>query len=317
MSKIILSVITPCFNEVDSIRNCIARLSSVMQQHLPEIEYEHIITDNASTDGTADVLREIAAVNSRVKVVIRSKNVGAPRNIYSALELARGDAIIPMLPADLQDPAEVIPEFFKEWKKGHYVVYGIRKNRQENIFLRNSRTLYYKIIHRFSEATIVPNAGEFMLIDKKILQGILEVEDQNPFIRGLVAQSGSNFSTVPYTWIKRGEGKSKATPFVLIDQAINGLVSTSRIPARLALLFGFGLSLLSILLGLYSGLGALLWAESSLPGVPTVIVTTFLFSGIQLFFLGLIGEYILSIHGQIKPEPKSFPVELHNFDRGS
>ena len=108
-----------------------------MQQHLPEIEYEHIITDNASTDGTADVLREIAAVNSRVKVVIRSKNVGAPRNIYSALELARGDAIIPMLPADLQDPAEVIPEFFKEWKKGHYVVYGIRKNRQENIFLRN------------------------------------------------------------------------------------------------------------------------------------------------------------------------------------
>ena len=317
MAKTILSVITPCFNEVGSIQHCIERLASVMELHLPGVEYEHIITDNASTDGTVDVLRRIATLNPRVKVIVNSRNIGAPRNIYSALHLVTGEAVIPMLPADLQDPPEVIPEFFHEWQKGFFVVYGISKNRQENFFLRSSRTFYYKLIHRFSEATIVPNAGEFMMIDRKVLQGIIELQDKNPFIRGLVAQSGSNFSTVQYTWTKRIEGKSKATPFVLVDQAINGLVSTSRIPARLSLLFGFGFSVLSILLGVYSGLGALFWAESSLPGVPTVIVAIFLFSGIQLFFLGLIGEYILSLHGQIKPEPKSFPVELINFNQES
>jgi hypothetical protein len=129
-----------------------------------------------------------------------------------------------------------------------------------------------------------------------------------------VAQSGASFTTVSYTWAKRKEGKSKATFLVLIDQAINGLVSTSRIPARLALLFGFGLSIISILLGIYSGLATLLGQGATLPGVPTIIVTIFLLSGIQLFFLGLIGEYILSIHTQIKPEPNSFAVEMINFD---
>jgi glycosyltransferase involved in cell wall biosynthesis len=317
MSKIILSVVTPCFNEVNSIRQCVDSLRNVMQHQLPEIEYEHILTDNASDDGTAEVLRKIALEDSRVKVLIRSKNVGAPRNIYAALEFAKGEAIIPMLPADLQDPAELIPDLFRAWKKGFKVVYGVRKNRQESFLLRSCRTLYYKTIHKFSDANIVANAGEFMLIDKRILHGILEVKDENPFIRGLVAQSGARFTTIPYTWTKRNNGQSKATPFVLIDQAINGLVSTSRIPARLALLFGFGLSIVSILLGVYSTLGALFEASSPLPGVPTVIVALFLFSGIQLFFLGLIGEYVLSIHGQIKPEPKSFLVEMHNFNKDS
>jgi len=317
MSKIVLSVVTPCFNEVNSIQQCVKSLRNVMQEVLPEIEYEHILTDNASNDGTVEVLRKIALEDSRVKVIIRSKNVGAPRNIYAALEFAKGEAIIPMLPADLQDPADVIPDFFREWQKGFNVVYGVRKNRQEGFLLRTSRTLYYKVIHKFSDATIVANAGEFMLIDKRILHGILDVKDENPFIRGLVAQSGAKFSTIPYTWTKRNTGKSKATPFVLVDQAINGLVSTSRIPARLALLFGFGLSITSIFLAIYSALGALLEVSSPLPGVPTVIVALFLFSGIQLFFLGLIGEYVLSIHGQIKPEPKSFLLEMHNFDKES
>lgn len=314
MSEITLSVITPCFNEVASIERCADALREVMCSQLPGVSYEHILTDNASTDGTDAILRKIAKENPRVKVIIRSRNVGAPKNIYSALTHARGSAIIPMLPADLQDPAEAIPELFQEWQKGFHIVYGIRNNREENFLLRNFRTLYYKVINRFSEATIVANAGEFMLISRRVLDSVIAVSDQNPFLRGLVAQSGASFSTVPYTWVKRQQGKSKATLLVLIDQAINGLVSTSRIPARLALLFGFGLSLLSILLGLYSGLATLFGQGTPLPGVPTVIVTIFLLSGIQLFFLGLIGEYILSIHSQIKPEPKSFAIEMINFE---
>jgi glycosyltransferase involved in cell wall biosynthesis len=314
MSEITLSVVTPCFNEVASIERCVDALSQVMASQLPGVAYEHILTDNASTDGTAAILRKIAQENSQVKVIIRSRNVGAQKNIYSALVHARGSAVIPMLPADLQDPAEVIPKLFNEWQKGFNIVYGVRSNREENLILRKFRTLYYKVIHKFSDATIVANAGEFMLVGRRVLDSILEVSAQNPFIRGLVAQSGASFTTVSYTWAKRKEGKSKATFLVLIDQAINGLVSTSRIPARLALLFGFGLSIISILLGIYSGLATLLGQGATLPGVPTIIVTIFLLSGIQLFFLGLIGEYILSIHSQIKPEPNSFAVEMINFD---
>lgn len=112
-----MSVITPCFDEVDSIQHYVERLASVIQEHLPGIEYEHTITDNASTDGTIDLLHRIAALNPRVKVIVNSKNIGAPRNIYSALQLATVDAVIPMLPADLQDPPEVIPEFFREWQE--------------------------------------------------------------------------------------------------------------------------------------------------------------------------------------------------------
>ena len=314
MPEITLSIVTPCFNEVASIQRCVDTLSKVMASQLPGVAYEHILADNASTDGSDSILRKIAQENSQVRVIIRSRNVGAPKNIYSALGHARGSAIIPMLPADLQDPAEVIPELFNEWKKGFHIVYGIRNNREENLLLRTFRTLYYRVINRFSDATIIANAGEFMLIGKRVLDSILAVSDQNPFIRGLVAQSGASFTTVSYTWVKRKEGKSKATLLVLVDQAVNGLVSTSRVPARIALLFGFGLSILSILLGLYSGLATLLGQGTPLPGVPTVIVTIFLLSGIQLFFLGLIGEYILSIHSQIKPEPKSFAVEMINFE---
>jgi hypothetical protein len=220
-----------------------------------------------------------------------------------------------MLPADLQDPAEVIPDFYREWRAGSLIVFGQRIQRQESFIMRSLRGLYYRIIKKLASSDIPINAGEFMLIDRKVVNLLVDMHERNPYLRGLIAQVGVKSSSVNYRWGKREFGKSKATPFVLIDTAINGLVSTSRLPARIALLSGFMFSLIGIFLGVWS-LSASLFSSSLIgSGIPTIIVAIFFIGGIQLFFLGLIGEYVLSIHGEIRPEPGAFDLEIIGFEK--
>jgi polyisoprenyl-phosphate glycosyltransferase len=311
--QIQLSIVTPCFNEEDSIERCALEVQKIMKERMPGISYEHIFSDNASTDKTISILRHLAGTDKRIKVVVNSRNIGGPKNIYRALRKTKGLAIIPMLPADLQDPVEVIPELFSKWKLGNLVVYGKRINRQESLLMRALRKLYYLAIRKFATADLPTDVGDFLLIDKRVLENILALEEENPYIRGLVAQSGVRSDVVPYTWVKRTSGKSKMTPFVLIDVAINGLVSTSRLPARIALLVGFIMAGVGIAMGLFTLFDFLIFQTELAEGMPTIIIATFMLGGIQLFFLGLIGEYILSIHSQIRPEPEPFDLELINF----
>ena len=309
-----LTIITPCYNEEGTVRNCANRVKTVMAQELPEVTYEHIFSDNASTDRTLTVLREIAMLDKRVKVVVNSRNIGPFRNIYRAMAKSSGQAIVPMLPADLQDPPEVIPEFYREWKLGSLVVFGERTNRQESLLMRVVRGIYYRMIRRFADGEIPINSGEFMLIDRRIAENLLSLKDHYPYIRGLVAQSTSNTRSVKYTWAKREHGKSKANFLALVDQAINGLISTSRVPARLALIGGFLFSGLGMLAGLWSLIANIVFSSGASHGIPTLIVTLFILGGIQLFFLGLIGEYVLSIHAQVRPQPPAFDIESINFE---
>jgi hypothetical protein len=233
--------------------------------------------------------------------------------MWNAMKSATGDAVIPLLPADLQDPPTVIPELVKNWELGFLVTYGVRANRQESFIMRFVRGTYYRIIKKFASAVIPLNSGEFLLADKKVVDSILAVDDQYPYIRGLIAQTGVRSASVPYSWVKRERGTSKNSFITLIDQAINGFVSTSRVPARLALLGGLVLSLLGITFALFTVFLALT-SESNTPvGIPTIIVGIFLLGGIQLFFLGIIGEYILSIHGQVRRIPPMFETERINF----
>jgi glycosyltransferase involved in cell wall biosynthesis len=308
-----LTIITPCYNEEASVVDCAREVQNMMSSRLPKVKYEHIFIDNASTDGTVRELRKIARSSKNVKVIVNSRNVGPFRNMYAAMAKASGRAVIPMLPADLQDPADKIPDLYQEWVKGYLVVYGERTNRQESLLMRALRGLYYRIVRTMSETDIPINSGEFMLIDRKISDEICKIGDHYPYIRGLVAQSTSNSTSVPYTWGARKKGKSKSNFLALIDQAINGLVSTSRAPARIALLGGFAISGLGFLAGLWSLIANLVDAPIALQGIPTLIVGLFFFGGIQLFFLGLIGEYVLSIHSQVRRLPREFEVESINF----
>jgi glycosyltransferase involved in cell wall biosynthesis len=209
-----------------------------MESKLSEYEYEHIFADNSSIDGTVKKLKEIAFNDNRVKVIVNSRNVGPFRNMWNAMKSATGDAIVPLLPADLQDPPEVIPEFVSRWEKGDLIVYGVRENRQESLLMRFLRNFYYRIIARFADAVVPRNSGEFLLADKRIVRSVLSVDDTYPYIRGLIAQTAVQSSSVHYNWEKRKNGKSRNSFLDLLDQAINGFVSTSRLPARIALVFG-------------------------------------------------------------------------------
>jgi glycosyltransferase involved in cell wall biosynthesis len=309
-----LTIITPCYNEEASVRECAQEVQKIMSSKLPRVKYEHIFIDNASTDGTVKELRKIATGSKTVKVIVNSRNVGPFRNMYAAMARASGKAVIPMLPADLQDPAEKIPDLYQEWVNGYLIVYGERTNRQEPLMMRALRGLYYRIVRTMSETDIPINSGEFMLIDRKISDEICKLDDHYPYIRGLVAQSTSNSTSVPYTWAVRKKGKSNSNFLALIDQAINGFISTSRAPARIALLGGFLISGLGFLAGLWSLIANLVDAPTALQGIPTLIVAFFFFGGIQLFFLGLIGEYVLSVHSQVRRLPREFEVESINFE---
>ncbi len=308
-----LSIITPCYNEEVNVEICAQELKKVMSESLPNYTYEHIFADNASTDSTLLKLREIASKDKNVKVISNSRNVGPFRNMWNAMKSASGDAVVPLLPADLQDPPTVIPDLVKHWENGFLVTYGVRANREESFIMRMARGLYYRIIKKFASAVIPINSGEFLLADKKVIESILEVDDQYPYIRGLIAQTGVKSASVPYTWVKRERGKSKNNFIALVDQAINGFVSTSRVPARLALLGGFILSILGFCYAMFTILSVWLSDGSAPVGIPTIIVGIFLLGGVQLLFLGLIGEYILSIHGQVRRTPPMFETERINF----
>ena len=308
-----ITVITPCFNEEVNVEICASELKKVMFEKLPSYEYEHIFADNASTDSTLQKLRSMAAHDSRIRVISNSRNVGPFRNMWNAMKSASGDAVIPLLPADLQDPPSVIPELVKNWELGFLVTYGVRTNRQESLVMRLARSVYYRIIKKFASAVIPLNSGEFLLADKRVIDSILAVDDQYPYIRGLIAMTGVPSASVPYTWVKRERGKSKNSFISLTDQAINGFVSTSRVPARLALLGGFILSLLGVAYAIFTAFLALTSTTPTPVGIPTIIVGIFLLGGIQLLFLGLIGEYILSIHGQVRRTPPMFETERINF----
>ena len=309
-----ISVVTPCYNEEVNVEICAQELKKVMQEQLSNYEYEHIFADNASTDSTLLKLRGLAAKDHRIKVIANSRNVGPFRNMWNAMKSASGDIVVPQLAADLQDPPSVIPELVKNWEAGFLVTYGVRAKREEALIMRMARGLYYRIIKKFAAAVIPLNSGEFLLADKRVIDSILAVDDQYPYIRGLIAQTGVKSTSVPYTWVKRERGKSKNSFISLIDQAINGFVSTSRVPARLALLGGFVLSFLGFAYALFTVIMVLTSHGSAPVGIPTIIVGIFLMGGVQLLFLGLIGEYILSIHGQVRRTPPMFEIERINFE---
>lgn len=298
-----LSIITPTFNEAETVEQCITRVYDTMSRAPVEFTYEHIIIDNASTDTTVKIAFELSQSIPNLLVLRNDKNLGGAKSIYRGLSFAQGEYVIPMLPADLQDPAETILDFLKVLTPETDVVFGVRKNRQESFTMRFMRSLYYRAIRKMSQTNILLHSGDFCLVRRDIVESLLEAEDESPYVRGMIAQAASKPISVEYTWVKREAGKSKASAWVLFELAISGLVSTSQVPARIALALGFFTSFCSIILAIIQAIFVLFNGQSSIPGVPTVIVAVFLFGGLQLFFLGLIGEYVLSIQRQVKKSP--------------
>ena len=312
----IISIITPCFNEEASVGECYEAIKRVMDTELPGYGREHIFCDNASTDRSVEILRDIAARDASVKVIINSRNFGILRNTYNGVLSATGDAVILFMPVDLQDPPELVPVFVKHWEAGSEIVYGIRAQRQEAFLMRNARRLYYQILSRLSYVNYPPNVGDFQLVDRKVLDAMKRIEDAQPFMRMMPFECGFRAVGVPYTWRARKHGVSRNRFAQLVDQALNGLISFSNAPLRMALWTGFAIAGLSLLYTIMVFFATLFGFVRSEAGIPTVIVAVFFFGGIQLLFLGIIGEYIIAIFNQVRRRPIVFERERINFDDG-
>jgi glycosyltransferase involved in cell wall biosynthesis len=314
MTRKLISVVTPCYNEQDNVEDCYLAVKRVFESQLPEYDYEHIFCDNASSDATADELKRLAGNNPRVKVIINSRNFGPFCSTFNGLMSTCGDAVVVLLAADLQDPPELIPQFVSRWAEGYQVVYGVRQVREENLVMHSIRRWYYWLVSKFADIRIPVNVGEYQLVDRVVVEALRRFDDYYPYIRGMIANCGFRATGVEYTWKARKKGFSKNRLYHLIDQGLNGFVSFSRVPMRLCLLSGFTVSLLSILFAFFSLIVNIVYhGELTSPGIPTLIVALFFFSGVQLFFFGVLGEYISAVHFQVRKRPLVIEKERINF----
>ena len=310
----LISIVTPCYNEADNVEDCHRAIRELFENELAAYDFEHIFSDNASADATPDILRRMAAADRRVKVILNARNFGPFRSDFNAVLSASGDAVLLLFAADQQDPPEAIPEMVKRWEEGHEVVNGVRANREESLLMRSVRRVYYRLVRRFAEVDIPVDAGEFQLIDRAVANELRKIDDYYPYIRGLVASCGFRRASVSYTWKARRRGLSKNRLYHLFDQGLNGLISFTNLPMRLCLLIGLLIAILSATLAVVNSIINLLHHGLAPPGIPTLIAAVFFFGGVQLAFLGVLGEYISAIHSQVRRRPLVVERERINFD---
>jgi polyisoprenyl-phosphate glycosyltransferase len=309
-----ISIISPCFNEEGNVRACAERVRALFEGPLNGYAREHIFADNDSSDATVEILRELAASDPSIKVILNARNYGPFRSNFNALRAATGDAVLVFLPADLQDPPEMIADFVRLWETGIEVVAGARVNRQESLALRTCRGIFYRIVHTLSDIDIPVNVGEFQLIDRKVWTAVVDHDDHYPYIRGIIASVGFKRVIVPYTWVARKSGISKNNLPRLIDQALNGIFSFTSVPMRICSSVGFALAGLSMLYALSSVLMHFISPGMAPRGMTTLITALFFLSGIQLAFMGILGEYVTSIHAQVRNRPLVVERERINMD---
>ena len=307
-----ITVLTPCYNEADNVQALYDRVRAVFQP-LDEYTYEHLFIDNASTDATVSILRGIAERDKNVKVIVNTRNFGHVRSPYHALLQCRGDAVIGMA-ADLQDPPELIPAFLEKWREGYKVVLGVKAASEESTLMFGIRRLGYSVIDRLSEVKQVRNSTGFGLYDKAFVTVLRRLPDPYPYFRGIVAELGFRYATVPYAQPKRVRGITKNNLYTLYDLGVQGIVNHSRIPLRLATIVGFISSVLSLITALvYFVMKMVFWYRLPI-GVAPVIIGLFCVASVQLFFLGVLGEYVGSIYTQVRNRPLVVEAERINFD---
>ena len=311
----LISIVTPCFNEEENVEECYRRVRQLFAS-LGNYRYEHIFIDNASTDGTMGVLRRLAAGDRSVKVILNARNFGHIRSPYHAILQARGDAVV-LFVADLQDPIELIPRFLEQWEAGHRIVMGIKSRSREAPLMFLVRRFYYRLASRLSEIELTDNFYGFGLYDRRVVEILKEVDDPYPYFRGLIADIGFSPAKIEYTQPRRERGITKNNFYTLYDLAMLGITNHSKVPLRMATVTGFCLAMLSLLVAVvYFGYKLLFWYRFEV-GMAPLVIGIFFFTAVQLFFTGILGEYIGAIHTQVLKRPHVIEKERINFDEPS
>ncbi|MGE4481378.1 glycosyltransferase family 2 protein [Acidocella sp.] len=294
-------MITPCFNEEDNVQELHRRVVSVFAE-LPTYRYEHIFIDNASTDATVAKLKEIAATDSRVRIIVNARNFGHIRSPMHALLVATGEAVISLV-ADLQDPPEMIPRLLAKWEEGYKTVICVKRNAEEKPAMFMVRRAYYALVERMASIVTIQNFTGFGLYDRKVIEVIREMGDPYPFFRGMVAEIGLEIYQVPYDQPIRKRGFTKNNFYSLYDIGMLGVTNLSKVPLRLVTGVGFISAAISFLTGLSYLLYKLaFWSHFSV-GMAPVIIGLFFLGSVQLIAIGIIGEYIGAIHTQVQKRP--------------
>jgi glycosyltransferase involved in cell wall biosynthesis len=307
-----ISVVTPCFNEEENVLILIEQVRAVFAK-LPQYDYEHIFIDNKSTDNTVAILKALAQNDNRIKLILNARNFGAVRSGVYGLKQAYGDAVV-LLVADLQDPPELILQMVEKWEEGYKIVTAIKNKSKENPVMFLFRRIFYRTLDKFSEIDQIQNFTGFGLYDKSFMDVVRTIEDPAPFFRGLVAEIGFDRTEISYTQPKRLRGKTKMNFYILYDVAMSGFVNHSKIPLRLASFIGFGAAILSLIFAIIYFIYKLVYWSDFQTGTAPLVIGLFFFSSIQLFFIGIIGEYVGAIHTQVRKRPLVIEKERYNFE---
>ena len=309
--KKMISVVTACYNEEENVREVYEQVRRELEQQ-PAYTYEHLFIDNASSDRTVAILKELAAADKRVKIIVNTRNFGHIRSPFHALMQAKGAAVISIV-ADLQDPVEMIREFIKKWEAGFKVVVGIKAGSDEAKPMYAVRKLYYDIIGSLADVKLLKNFTGFGLYDQEVIATLRDIGDPYPYFRGLICDLGFAAAEIEYVQPIRKRGITKNNFYTLYDMAMLGLTNHSKVPLRLATMLGFAMSFVSLLIGLaYLVYKLLFWQQFTL-GLAPVVIGLFFFASVQLIFLGIVGEYVGAIHTQVLKRPLVIEKERVNF----
>lgn len=309
-----VSILTGCFNEEDNVAALSKAVASVFES-LPQYDYEHIFIDNCSTDRTVAILREVIKTDKHVRVICNARNFGWIRSPFYGLLQCKGDAVI-YLVADFQDPPELITKFLEKWEEGNKIVVGIKAHSKENPLMLGVRKFFYNLLSRASDGSEAPikNFTGFGLYDQKFIEVLRTLDDPYPFFRGLITELGFSRCEIEYSQPLRKGGKTKADFFALYDVAMLGFVNHSKLPLRLSAFIGFATAILSLLTAIVYTIYKLIFWSNFQVGIAPLVIGVFFFSSVQLFFVGIIGEYIGAIHTQVRKRPLVIERERINFD---
>ncbi|MEA5468200.1 glycosyltransferase family 2 protein [Spirulina sp. 06S082] len=308
----LISFVIPVFNEEDNVNRIYDAIISLMKTELNDFDYEIIFTDNHSYDGTFELLRDLANINSCVRIIRFSKNFGYQRSIYTGYLNARGDFAV-QLDADLQDPPELVPEFIKFWQQGYKVVYGVRKTRKEGWLIQTIRKIFYRLIDFLSEDSLPHDAGDFRLVDRVVIDTLREIDDYQPYLRGTIAAMGFNQIGIDYNRRDRKYGQSKFSFRSMVHLSIDAILNHSIIPLRIASYAGISISFFTLCLSLIYLFARLIFGVNMPAGFATTTILILLSFSVNALFLGIIGEYLGRIYQQVKKRPLTIIEKRINF----
>lgn len=312
--KKIVSVVIPTYNEEENIRPVTEAVIREIKENLPEYDYEILIIDNNSQDSTQAIIRELCKENKNIKAIFNEKNVGVDNSQFYGLLQSSGDCTI-LFCADFQDPLEMIHKMVREWERGYKVITAIKTESKENPLIRFLRTRYYRLIKAISDTEIIEHFTGFGCYDHSFLDTLRKLEDPIPFLRGVVAEFAGSRLSMPYEQQKRRAGKSHIRFFALYDIAMRSFTSYTKMGLRMASFFGYIVAFVSFLIAVvYSLVKLFNWNDFSF-GIPVILVGIFFLGGVQLIFMGLMGEYLLAINQRSMKRPLLVEHERINFEK--